>query len=213
MRHRTILNPAAAAGMKRLLAIALFIMAGSARAGETPPPNFVIILADDLGYGDVSCYNAESKIPTPHLDRLAQEGVRFTDAHSPSAVCTPTRYGLLTGRYPWRSSLKRGVIGTWGAPLIEKDRLTLPAMLRAKGYATAAIGKWHLGMQWPTKDGKPPNNRLDPHGNVDYSRAITEGPTTRGFDTYVRRSTMRSASVPSTGCKNSATPAWEHCAA
>ena len=121
-----------------------------------PPPNIVIILADDLGYGDVGCYNPESKIATPNLDRLVREGLRFTDAHSPSAVCTPARYGLLTGRYPWRSRLKRGVLGPWATPLIETNRLTLPAMLHAQGYATAAIGKWHLGWQWPTTDGQPP---------------------------------------------------------
>ena len=168
--------------MNRLIFLFLIIMLGNGRAAETP--NIVIILADDLGYGDLGCYNAESKIPTPHLDRLAREGSRFTDAHSPSAVCTPTRYGLLTGRYPWRSRLKRGVLSPWGAALIEKDRLTLPAMLRAKGYGTAAIGKWHLGMTWPTKDGKPPASRDDPHSNVDFTQAITEGPTNRGFDTY-----------------------------
>ena len=151
---------------------------------ETAKPNIIIILADDMGYGDAACYNPGSKIPTPHLDRLARAGMRFTDAHSPSAVCTPTRYGLLTGRYPWRSRLKSGVLGPWGAPLIEKDRLTLPAMLRANGYRTAAIGKWHLGWEWPTKDGKPPGSRVDPHSNVDFTRPVAEGPTTRGFDTY-----------------------------
>lgn len=170
--------------MNRLLATSCFLILCNALAAEAPPPNIVVILADDLGYGDLGCYNPESKIPTPHLDRLAREGLRFTDAHSPSAVCTPTRYGLLTGRYPWRTRLKSGVIGPWGEPLIEKDRLTLPAMLRNRGYSTAAIGKWHLGMVWPTKDGKPPSSRNDPHSNVDFSRAITEGPTTRGFDTY-----------------------------
>ena len=170
--------------MSRLLCPALFLMLCGVCAAEPATPNIIIILADDLGYGDLGCYNSESKIPTPHLDRLAQEGMRFTDAHSPSAVCTPTRYGLLTGRYPWRSRLKRGVLGGWGTALIEKDRLTLPLMLREKGYTTAAIGKWHLGMTWPTKDGKPPASRLDPHSNVDFTRPITEGPTTRGFDTY-----------------------------
>ncbi len=169
--------------MNHLLFLALIIILGSARAADAPP-NIVIILADDLGYGDLGCYNGESKIRTPHIDRLAEEGSRFTDAHSPSAVCTPTRYGLLTGRYPWRSRLKRGVLGPWSAALIEKDRLTLPSMLRAKGYATAAIGKWHLGMTWPTKDGKPPTSRDDPYSNVDFTQAITEGPTSRGFDTY-----------------------------
>src|SRR5947208_1835782 len=118
-------------------------------------PNIVYILADDLGYGDVGCFNAESKIPTPNLDRLASEGIRFTDAHSPSSVCTPTRYGILTGRYCWRSRLKAQVLGPWGATLIEEGRLTAPALLRQHGYATACIGKWHLGWDWPTNDEKP----------------------------------------------------------
>ena len=168
------------------LPVALLQVA-SAQAAPVEPntrPNIVIILADDMGYGDAGCYNSDSKIPTPHLDRLAAEGLRFTDAHSPSAVCTPTRYGLLTGCYPWRSRLKSGVIGPWGKPLIDKDRLTLPAMLHSKGYATAAIGKWHLGWQWPTTDGNPPSSRQNPHGNVDFTKPIADGPTTRGFDSY-----------------------------
>jgi arylsulfatase A-like enzyme len=168
-----------------LLLASLGVVCGHAAAtGPGALPNIVIILADDLGYGDLSCYNKASRIPTPQLDRLAQEGLRLTDAHSPSAVCTPTRYGLLTGRYPWRSRQKSGVLGPWGVSLIEKDRLTLPAMLRANDYATHAIGKWHLGWQWPTKDGKAPGSRIDPHSNVDFARPIAEGPTTRGFDTY-----------------------------
>jgi arylsulfatase A-like enzyme len=170
--------------MKRILFLLLAIVLPAAAQAADALPNIVIILADDLGYGDLGCYNAGSKIPTPNLDQLAKEGTRFTDAHSPSAVCTPTRYGLLTGRYPWRSRLKRGVLGLWGAPLIEKDRLTLPQMLRAKGYATAAVGKWHLGMTWKTKDGKPPTTRSEPMSNVDFSQPITDGPITRGFDTY-----------------------------
>jgi arylsulfatase A-like enzyme len=115
----------------------------------TPPakPNLVFILADDLGYGDVQALNpARGKIPTPHLDRLAAQGLAFTDAHSGASVCTPTRYGLLTGRYAWRTRLQRGVLdGGSAEPLIAADRLTLPALLRGQGYATACIGKWHLG--------------------------------------------------------------------
>ena len=123
------------------------------RAAEPTKPNVVIILADDLGYGDLGCFNKDSKIPTPHLDGLAKEGMRFTDAHSPSAVCSPTRYGLLTGRYPFRSVLKKGVVLPWGTPIIEEGRLTLPQMLKNLGYRTACIGKWHLGWNWATKDG------------------------------------------------------------
>src|SRR5437868_15535765 len=123
---------------KQLLASALALLwIATALAAETATrPNIVFILADDLGYGDVGCFNAESKIPTPNLDRLASEGIRFADAHSPSSVCTPTRYGLLTGRYCWRSRLKAQVLGPWGATLIEEGRLTAPALLRQHGYAT-----------------------------------------------------------------------------
>lgn len=173
--------------MKSLLKILvlLFLLAPAAsHAADPAKPNIVFILADDLGYGDVGCYNRESKIPTPHLDKLATEGMRFTDAHSPSSVCTPTRYALLTGRYCWRSRLKSQVLGPWGATLIEPDRLTVASLLRQQGYATACIGKWHLGWQWPTKDGKPPASGPDRLSNVDFTKPIPEGPTTRGFDYY-----------------------------
>jgi arylsulfatase A len=161
---------------------ALLAPTGLAQAANSKP-NIVYILADDLGYGDVGCYNPQSKIPTPHLDRLAREGIRFTDAHAPDAVCTPTRYGLLTGRYCFRSRLKSGVLPPWGEPLIEEGRLTVPALLRQHGYATYGIGKWHLGWAWPTKDGRRAASK-DGLGNVDFSRPIGLGPTTRGFDTW-----------------------------
>ena len=149
-----------------------------------PRPNIVYILADDLGYGDLGCYNKDSKIPTPNLDRLAAEGMRFTDAHAPTSVCTPTRYALLTGRYSWRSRLKHDVLGPWGATLIAADRLTVPALLKQHGYATTCIGKWHLGWSWPTKDGQPPRSGPDRLSNVDFTKPIADGPTTRGFDSY-----------------------------
>ena len=145
------------------------------------PPNIVWIMADDLGYGDVSCLNPESKIATPNIDRLAGEGITFTDAHSPSAVCTPTRYGVLTGRYCWRSPLKSGVLGGGSAPLIPRDRLTVPALLKSHGYTTAAIGKWHLGLGWVTSDGKPV---ADDMANVDFARPFGGGPTALGFDYF-----------------------------
>jgi arylsulfatase A-like enzyme len=137
-----------------------------------------------LGYGDVGCYNPSAKIPTPHLDGLAREGMRFTDAHAPSSVCTPTRYALLTGRYAWRSPLQRGVLGPWGTPIIAADRLTVPALLRQHGYATAAIGKWHLGLNYTTKDGQPATLGADKMSNVDFTKPIADGPTARGFDYY-----------------------------
>jgi arylsulfatase A-like enzyme len=168
-----------------LVTLALVAVAASTTlaADVASRPNIVFILADDLGYGDLGCYNPHSKIPTPNLDRLAADGMRFTDAHAPDAVCTPSRYGLLTGRYCFRSSLKAGVLPPWGATLIDARRLTLPALLKEHGYATACIGKWHLGWHWPTKDGAPPNSK-DGLGNVDFSRPIADGPTTRGFDYY-----------------------------
>lgn len=152
-------------------------------------PNIVLILADDMGYGDLACQNPESKIPTPHLDQMAKEGIRFTDAHSPSAVCTPTRYGLLTGRYCWRTQLKRGVLWCWDKPLIEPEKLTLGKLLKEHGYDTACIGKWHLGWDWPTTDGEPPigmgkTTDDDSGTNVDFAEPISNGPITRGFDYY-----------------------------
>lgn len=157
-------------------------LCGPVIAAETP--NIVFLLADDLGYGDVGCCNAASKIPTPNLDRLAAQGMRFTDAHSPSSVCSPTRYALLTGRYAWRSSLKRGVLGPWAAPIITPDRLTVPALLRQHGYATAMFGKWHLGLTYTTKDGKPVALGPDALTNIDFSKPLADGPTAHGFDYY-----------------------------
>lgn len=151
-------------------------------------PNVVIILADDMGYGDLNCQNPDSRIPTPNLDKLAKQGMRFTDAHTPSAVCTPTRYGLLTGRYAWRTRLKKSVLGPYSSPLIEKNRQTLATVLKSKGYTAACIGKWHLGMQWGTKnpqDRLPPlwDNKFD-QSKIDLSKPITGGPLSAGFDSY-----------------------------
>lgn len=119
---------------------------------ENQLPNIVYILADDLGYGDVSAYNPESKIQTPAIDRLASEGMMFMDAHSPSSVCTPTRYGILTGRYPWRSRLPTGVLRGYGQALIEAKELTVAELLKQKGYTTGVVGKWHLGLDWVIRD-------------------------------------------------------------
>ncbi|MFZ5832130.1 MAG: sulfatase-like hydrolase/transferase [Planctomycetota bacterium] len=162
--------------VRRASLIALCAACCVAQAAEGPAakhPNIVYVLADDLGYGDVGCYNPEAKIATPHVDRLAREGMRFTDAHSGSAVCSPTRYGILTGRYAWRTRLQRGVLGPYDPPLIDAARLTVPALLRQHGYRTACVGKWHLGWQWPQVSGE-----------VVFDQPITEGPTTRGFDSY-----------------------------
>ena len=117
-------------------------------------PNIVVILADDLGWGDLSCYNPKGKVPTPNLDKLAAEGMRFTDAHTSAAQCSPTRYGLITGQYAWRTRLKSGVLKHFEDPLIDKDRLTVASLIKNNGYATAGVGKWHLGWGWVPKTGQ-----------------------------------------------------------
>lgn len=143
-------------------------------------PNIVYILADDLGYGDISSLNPDSKINTPNVDRLAACGMRFTDAHSGSAVCTPTRYGILTGRYSFRSRLKKGVLGGYSEPLIGNDRMTVASFLKQHGYNSACIGKWHLGFNWPLKDNAKKANA----SSVDFAGRITNGPTALGFDYF-----------------------------
>jgi len=151
-------------------------------------PNIIYILCDDLGYGDVRCFNPAGKILTPNIDRLASQGMIFTDAHSSSAVCTPTRYGIMTGRYNWRSRLKSGVLGGMSPPLIEPGRLTVPALLKQHGYHTAAIGKWHLGMDWTLKPDAPPFGDSIEKGEdgwrVDFTKPIRNGPNSVGFDYY-----------------------------
>ena len=157
-------------------------------AESSERPNIVIIMADDLGYGDVQPLNPRSKISTPNFNQLATQGMTFVDAHSPSAVCTPTRYGVLCGRYPWRSRMKRGVLGGYSEPLIEKDRQTIASVLKAAGYRTACVGKWHLGLGWQWKQDLPQDiNNMGIAGGkagmVDYTKPLTHGPTTLGFDT------------------------------
>jgi arylsulfatase A-like enzyme len=144
-------------------------------------PNIVYILADDMGFGDIRSYNANSPVNTPNIDRIANEGMRFTNAHSPSSVCSPTRYGILTGRYPWRGALQAGVVGAFRPSVVESARLTVAEMLQQSGYATAAMGKWHLGLNWATTDGFAPNSAGT---NVDYTKPFTAGPINNGFDTY-----------------------------
>ena len=144
-------------------------------------PNIIYILADDLGYGDVSCFNKNSKIHTKHIDALAQQGLKFTDAHSNSAVCTPTRYGILTGRYAWRSPIKSGVLWSYDTHLIEPERLTVAALLKKNGYQTACIGKWHLGMDWAKNT---PDVSGQVEGGIDFFKPIKNGPTTLGFDYF-----------------------------
>ena len=134
-------------------------------------PNIIYVLADDLGYGDIGVFNENGKIGTPSLDEMAAEGMRFTDAHTSSSVCTPTRYGILTGRYNWRSSLKSGVLWGYSPALIPEERTTVAIVLKNAGYHTAFIGKWHLGWNWGT----------DGEGNVDFSLPVENGPNENGF--------------------------------
>jgi arylsulfatase A len=152
----------------------------------TEHPNLIYILADDMGYGDVSCFNPRAAWRTPAFDRLAAEGLAFTDAHAASAVCTPSRYSILTGRYNWRSRLKHGVLGGYSPPLVEEGRSTVASMLRGAGYRTACVGKWHLGMEWgrlgPTAAPEAPEYGVT--GGIDYAAPIARGPTTRGFDHF-----------------------------
>jgi arylsulfatase A-like enzyme len=162
-------------------------------------PNIVYLLADDMGYGDVQALNPRrGKIRTPHLDQLAKQGMVFTDAHSGSSVCTPTRYGLLTGRYAWRTLLQRGVLdGTNNPPLIAADRLTVPGLLKQHGYVTAAIGKWHLGFTSELPAGAQPAPKAKGKmgsGGLPVGSRIIGGPTTRGFDYFWGCSNARTMS-------------------
>ena len=134
-------------------------------------PNIVYFFVDDMGYGDASCLNPDGKIQTPNIDRLAREGMVFTDAHSSSAVCSPSRYSLLTGRYNWRSTLQKGIVGLYGPPLIPTDRLTAPAFLSQHGYHTACIGKWHLGQGW---DFESDEKDFHPRSNYDPSPIVPD---------------------------------------
>jgi arylsulfatase A-like enzyme len=140
-------------------------------------PNIVYILADDMGYGDVSCLNPDSKIRTTQIDRMAAGGMVFEDAHATSAVCTPSRYSILTGRYNWRSRLKESVLSGWSSHLVEPGRMTVASLLKEQGYHTAMIGKWHLGWDWATTDGEPASE-----SNVDFARPVANGPECYGFD-------------------------------
>lgn len=158
---------------------------------ERDKPNIVYILADDQGWGDAQCYNPTSPMPTPGIDRIAREGLRFTDAHSASSVCTPTRYALLTGRYAWRTRLQKSVLSGKGGkgdpPLIAKDTLTVGGLLQKQGYRTAAIGKWHLGFQYELAEGTKMTTRKELGGtrSVPVGTKIIGGPTTRGFDLFL----------------------------
>ncbi len=169
----------------KLLGVALLLIASISKLQADNPPNVIYILADDLGYGDLS--HAGGKAPTPHCDRLAKEGMRFTDSHTTSSVCTPTRYGIVTGRYNWRTKLKSGVLWGLSEPLIPEKRLTVPKFLQQNGYHTAVIGKWHLGLGWKMlPNGEKKKAKSGPTKGdgwqIDYSKKVSGGPLAIGFD-------------------------------
>ncbi len=145
-------------------------------------PNIIVILADDLGYGDISSYHESNKIKTPNIDRLATDGMRFTDAHTPSSVCTPTRYGMLTGRYNWRSRLKKGVVNGTAKALIPNSRTTFSSVLQDKGYNTAFIGKWHLGWDWALKEEANNAKKRVEFDDIDFTKEVKNTPNDLGFD-------------------------------
>jgi arylsulfatase A len=160
--------------MRQLLLLFLVVLACPTGSRAAEKPNLVFILADDLGYGDVHCLNPErGKLATPHIDRLAAQGMTFTEAHSSSAVCTPSRYSILTGRYNWRSRLQSGVLEGYSPPLIAPGRLSVAELLKQHGYQTACFGKWHLGLTFSTTDGKR-----------DLAKPITDGPNQHGFNDF-----------------------------
>ncbi len=176
------------------LSLALLILFAGIVLSFGPPaqqaPNIVYILADDLGYGDVSANNPDGKISTPNIDKLAAQGMRFTDAHSPSSVCTPTRYALMTGRYPWRSRLPVGVLRGYSRTLIENDRATVASLLKKNGYETGVVGKWHLGLDWALSKGNEHLASTENYGiktdmnpeHIDFSRPVENGPNSVGFE-------------------------------
>lgn len=180
--------------MRALAHFPILLLLLQAVSAQEQKPNIVLIFADDLGYGDIGCYNPESRIPTPNIDRLAAKGIRFTDAHSADSVYTPSRYGLLTGRYSWRGKLKTGVLFNWEPPLIEPEQTTLASLLKQNGYRTAISGKWHLGLGFTAKPGKAVDFQKTlpwPGGpepdrtiseSIDLSAPIFGGPEELGFD-------------------------------
>jgi len=161
---------------------------------EKKLPNIIFIMTDDLGYGDVSGYNPYSRVKTPNIDKLMSQGMKFTDAHTSSAVCTPSRYSLLTGRYCWRTELKRGVQGGYGLPLIKPDQMTLGNLFQKKGYRTAAIGKWHVGMEWTLKEGFVREEQNEE--TVNHLAPLKITPTDQGFDYFFGTSGCTSDDSP-----------------
>ncbi|MGB5436419.1 MAG: arylsulfatase [Maribacter sp.] len=173
-----------------LVSLGVFFLGGCKEAPKAVKtaeqlPNIIYILADDLGYGDIHAFNPNGKIATPNIDALATNGIKFTDAHTSSAVCTPTRYGILTGRYNWRSPIKSGVLTGKSKALIPKQRTTVASLVKRKGYTTAFIGKWHLGWDWAFKDSTDFGGEgwnFEDFDTMDFDQPITNGPNDLGFD-------------------------------
>ena len=164
-------------------ALAILVVTTSAVAAADKP-NIVYIICDDLGYGDVHCLAPEtSKIPTPHADKLASEGMIFTDCHSGSSVCSPTRYGIMTGRYAWRTRLQKGVVTGFAPSLIDANRQTVAGFLKTQGYDTAAIGKWHMDFEYVNSETGARYKQKE-HKTPPVGATIPDGPTSRGFDYY-----------------------------
>ena len=161
--------------MLSILVVLSGILASCSAIEKEPAerPNIILILADDMGYGDPQCYNPDSKVPTPNIDQLASEGRMFTDAHTNSSVCTPTRYGIITGQYSWRGPLKQGVTWSYDSLIIGKQATTIASVLHDQGYRTACIGKWHLGLGWQKKD-----------DSVQFDQPLTASPVDLGFDEF-----------------------------
>ena len=186
--------------MKNFWLLFLFPILGYSQISDRP--NVILFMADDMGMGDSSAYQFYTKnsddqqVHTPAMQRLANMGMLFTDAHTPSSRCTPTRYGLLTGRYPWRARMKHWVLfGVQGDPLIEEDRPTLASLFRSQGYATAMVGKWHLGLRYTQSNGKPAAGWED----ADLSKGVFDGPCDHGFDYARFTSRSHGTSGPDSG--------------
>tara|TARA_B100001175_G_C19493772_1_gene634109 strand:- start:340 stop:1908 length:1569 start_codon:yes stop_codon:yes gene_type:complete len=168
-----------------LLFLLIFMLFSCRQQFTLAAPNIIYILADDLGYGDLGAFNPEGKIKTPSLDKMASQGMIFTDAHTSSSVCTPTRYGILTGRYNWRSPLKKSVLSGTSRALIPQDRTTVASFLKSNGYNTAFIGKWHLGWDWALKDSAFQNTPIkngEIFEKIDFLKKISNSPNGLGFD-------------------------------
>ncbi|MDX2445010.1 MAG: arylsulfatase [Bacteroidales bacterium] len=189
MKAQSIWEEKSTSALMVLTFLSLMLIFTNCSKVEYKKPNIIIIYADDMGYGDLNCQNPNSKIPTPNLDKLASEGMRFTDAHSSSGICSPSRFALLTGTYHWRR--QHGIVGPFGKPFFKDTDITLAQILKTKGYTTACIGKWHLGWDWEFKN--EPSGEIMQWGkmrkvylpkDIDWSKPVAGGPLDRGFDYY-----------------------------